>query len=75
MSFIKAAWRKYVARIGIVDLLTAIIYGVVVLVVLRALGLWWLFPALLAVLICASALRAWVRARVGRRKSERMAVT
>ncbi len=68
MSFVNAVYRKYVADVGIVDLLTAIIYSVVVLAVLIALDMWWLFPMLIAVLLAATAVRAWAKARVGAKK-------
>jgi len=64
MSFMNTAYRKYIASVGIVDLLTAIVYGLVVLAVFIALDMWWLFPILLAVLVLGCAVRALVRARV-----------
>ena len=67
MGFITAAYRKYLAPIGIVDVVTAIVYGLVALVLLVVLGMWWLFPALLGVLICGWAVRAWVKAHPFRR--------
>jgi hypothetical protein len=63
MSFIHAVYRKYIVDVGIVDLLTAIIYGLAVLALLIALDMWWLFPTLIAVLLAAGALRAWAKAR------------
>jgi hypothetical protein len=64
MSFMNTAYRKYIVPVGIVDLLTAIVYGLVVLAVCIALDMSWLFPTLLAVLVVAYAVRALVRAHV-----------
>jgi hypothetical protein len=63
MSFIHALYREYIVDVGIVDLLTAITYGLAVLALLIALDMWWLFPTLIAVLLGAGALRAWAKAR------------
>ena len=63
MSILKRLYRWAIDDVGIVDLLTAIVYGIVGLAVLIALGLWWLFPAIIAVLVLGAALRMWVRRR------------
>lgn len=67
MSSLKTFYRGQRARVAVIDLITAIVYAVVVLAVLTALGLWWLFPIVLAVLIVGYGLRAVLRARRGRR--------
>jgi hypothetical protein len=69
MSFINTAYRKYIVPIGIIDLITAIVYGLVILGLFIALDMWWLFPTLLGVLVVAYAVRALVRALVHARKT------
>ena len=63
MSWLNKLYRWVIDDVGIVDLLTAIVYGIVGLAVLIALGLWWLFPAIIAALVVGAVLRLWVRRR------------
>ncbi|MBV9089724.1 MAG: hypothetical protein JO044_07445 [Mycobacteriaceae bacterium] len=61
MPFRNAAHRKCIARTDIVDLLTATVYGLVVLAVFIALDMWWLFPILIGALLAGYAVRALMR--------------
>ena len=63
MSFLTRVYRWLTVDVGIVDLLTAIVYASVGLAVLIILGLWWLFPAMIAALVLGAMLRLWVRRR------------
>ena len=63
MSFLTRVYRWLTVDVGIVDLLTAIVYAALGLTVLIILGLWWLFPALIAALALGAMLRLWVRRR------------
>lgn len=63
MSFLTRVYRWLTVDVGIVDLLTAIVYAAVGLAVLIILGLWWLFPAMIAALVLGAMLRVWVRRR------------
>jgi hypothetical protein len=56
-------YRWLTVDVGIVDLITAVVYAIVALTVLIMLGLWWLFPAMLAVLALGALLRLWLRRR------------
>lgn len=56
-------YRWLTVDVGIVDLLTAIVYAIVALVLLIVLGLWWLFPAIIAALVLGAGLRMWLRRR------------
>ncbi|HUO37548.1 MAG TPA: hypothetical protein VMU34_06805 [Mycobacterium sp.] len=59
MSHLKTLYGGLKSKGAVVDLITAVVYGLVVLAVLIALGIWWLFPILLAVLLVTYALRWW----------------
>lgn len=63
MSFLNRVYRWLTVDVGIVDLLTAIVYAVLGLAILIVLGLWWLFPAIVAALVLGVMLRLWVRRR------------
>lgn len=63
MSFLNRVYRWLTVDVGIVDVLTAIVYAVLGLAILIALGLWWLFPAIIAALVLGAMLRLWVRRR------------
>ena len=63
MSFLNRLYRWLTVDVGIIDVLTAIVYAIVALAVLITLGLWWLFPAIIAVLVLGGMLRWWMRRR------------
>ena len=66
MSFLNGLYHRTIADVAFIDLLTAIIYALLVLAVFVVLGLWWLFPAMIAVLVVGSLLRVWLKRRRSR---------
>jgi hypothetical protein len=63
MSLLNRLYRWLTVDVGIVDLLTAIVYAILGLALLIELGLWWMFPAMIAALVLGAMLRSWVRRR------------
>lgn len=63
MSFLNGLYHRMIADVAFIDLLTAIIYALLVLAVFIVLDLWWLFPAMIAVLVVGSLLRVWLKRR------------
>lgn len=69
MTNINAPLGRLRGSWALIDLLTLIVYSVVTFAVLAALGIWWLFPILVAVLLGFQLLRRSWKRMLGRRRA------
>lgn len=69
MSLVRRLYRWIVVDVGIVDALTAIVYALVLLAVLTVLGLWWVCPALIGILVVGGILRGWAKRGLAKRRA------
>lgn len=64
---LNSLYRRMVDDVGIVDMLTAIVYGIALLALLAVLGIWWMFLVLVAALAIGG---AWRVARTRRASAQ-----